>query len=170
VSSFLTKTWFWEQLRPAEKVFMFQTDSIICSNSPRTVDDFLEYDMIGAPVVKHLGSGFNGGLGIRSVPLILDILKTEDWATDRADNGEKYREVANIDYEDQWFYAKMLERKGTKFPSQEVASRFAVETIWEEEPLGFHQPLVYMQHMEEKISEWCPEYRLATQETFKSHG
>ena len=66
VSAFLTKPWLWEELAPAEHILMFQSDSVLCSNSVRKVDDFLKWDFIGAPIHPHWGSGFNGGLSLRN--------------------------------------------------------------------------------------------------------
>ncbi|KFY31484.1 hypothetical protein V493_01070 [Pseudogymnoascus sp. VKM F-4281 (FW-2241)] len=168
VSAFLSKPWFWEQLVPAERVLMFQPDSIICANSHRTVDDFLEYDFIGAPVLKGLGAGYNGGLSIRNVPLILDIVKKESWAEDRKEKNGKYKDGPNVDYEDQWFFAKMNERNA-RFPTEEVASQFAVETIYAEEPLGYHQANVWQAGSMDDILKWCPEYKMCTSETYTSH-
>ncbi|OBT58133.1 hypothetical protein VE04_01665 [Pseudogymnoascus sp. 24MN13] len=168
VSAFFSKPWFWQQLAPAERVLMFQSDSIICANSRRTVDDFLEYDFIGAPVREGLGAGYNGGLSIRNVPLILDIVGKESWAEDRKEKNGKYKDGPNVDYEDQWFYAKMNERNA-HFPTQEVASQFAVETIWAEKPLGYHQANVWQAGSMDDILKWCPEYKMCTSETYTSH-
>lgn len=171
VSAFLTKRWFWEQLMPAERVLMFQPDSILCSNSNRTVDEFLKYDFVGAPVREGLGAGYNGGLSIRNVPMILDIIGPADnstWASDRKEKNGKYKGKANVDYEDQWYYAKMEER-GANFPGQEIAGKFAVETIWTEHPLGYHQASVWQAGSMKEILEWCPEYKMCTSETYKNH-
>ncbi|KFX97613.1 hypothetical protein V490_02711 [Pseudogymnoascus sp. VKM F-3557] len=168
VSAFFSKPWFWEQLAPAERVLMFQSDSIICANSRRTVDDFLEYDFIGAPVREGLGAGYNGGLSIRNVPLILEIVNKESWSEDRKEKNGKYKDGPNVDYEDQWFYAKMSERNA-HFPTQEVASQFAVETIWAEKPLGYHQANVWQAGSMDDILKWCPEYKMCTSETYTSH-
>jgi hypothetical protein len=55
LSAYLTSTAFWELLAPAEHIFFFQTDSMICSNSHWSLNDFLGleiyeggYDMLGA--------------------------------------------------------------------------------------------------------------------------
>ena len=44
----------------------------------------------------------------------------------------------DVSFEDQWFYSRLKER-GANLPS-EVARTFAVETIYYERPLGYHQP------------------------------
>jgi len=168
VSAFLAGPWFWEQLAPAERVLMFQPDSMLCANSARRVDDFLAYDFVGAPVRAGLGEGYNGGLSVRNVGLALDITRTESWAADRGEKEGRYKDGPNVDYEDQWFYAKMRER-GARLPAQDVASQFAVETIWAERPLGYHQAHVWQAGDMGRVLEWCPEYRLCTSETYTSH-
>jgi hypothetical protein len=40
--------WLWSNML-AEKVFVFGGNSIICSNSPRRIEEFLEWDYIGSP-------------------------------------------------------------------------------------------------------------------------
>ncbi len=75
VSLFLLKPWLWEQLKSASRVLLFQTDSIICSNSAHKIEDFMEWDFIGAPYARYIGPGYNGGLSLRNPNLILEILK-----------------------------------------------------------------------------------------------
>jgi hypothetical protein len=168
VSTFFTSAWFWEQLAPADHVLMFQADSMLCSNSPRKVDDFLQWDFVGAPVDsgRGLGNGYNGGLSIRNVTMVLDIVKSSDWEADRASG--KYKGIANVDYEDQYFYAKMKERNAT-LPSPEEAVKFSVETMWGDQPLGYHQPNVWQPTRMDEIMDWCPEYRMCTKDTYKTH-
>ena len=73
VSVFLTSPWFWEQFEPAHRVLIFQADSILCSNSKLSVDDFLEFDLAGAPIAPQFGRGYNGGLSLRNPKLMLDV-------------------------------------------------------------------------------------------------
>ena len=174
ISDFYTTPWFWEQLAPAEHLLLFQADSILCSNSDQHVDDFLQYDFIGAPVDEErgLGMGYNGGLSLRNRTKCLEIVNTYSWQTER--HGDHSQ--GNVDYEDQWFSKKMRElpagldgRPGANLPSLEVAMRFSVETMWYDKPLGYHQPNVWQSaHMDEVYS-WCPEYRMCTKETFTNH-
>ena len=65
---------FWEAMH-ADKVLIFQVDSVLCSGSNYSIDDFLAYDYIGAPWI-HAGRGVgNGGLSLRSVDRMLDIAR-----------------------------------------------------------------------------------------------
>ncbi|KAH6705396.1 hypothetical protein BKA61DRAFT_149024 [Leptodontidium sp. MPI-SDFR-AT-0119] len=107
VSGFFTKLWFWEQMAPAEHILMFQADSIICSNAPQKVEDFLIYDFVSAPVdeARGLGMGYNGGLSIRNRTKCLEIVQNYDWQVER--HGD--HSAGNVDYEDQWF-SKRCER------------------------------------------------------------
>ena len=65
---------FWQAMH-AEKVLVFQVDSVLCSRSSFTIDDFLAYDYIGAPWVHADHIVGNGGLSLRSVDKMLHIAK-----------------------------------------------------------------------------------------------
>lgn len=147
VSAFLAANGdFWHSLAPAKHVLLFQADSILCSNSPRRVDDFLEYDFIGAPISSRYGTGYNGGLSLRNRTRTLEIIESVKW---------------NGDHEDQWFYKQLL-AVGANLPTEEVASRFAVETIYAESPLGLHQVQRWHRGDELKnLTQWCPEVLMA---------
>jgi hypothetical protein len=135
VSDFLTTPWIWEEMAPAEHVLLFQTDSILCSNSVRRVDDFFEWDFVGAPINPDIGVGYNGGLSLRNRNTTLRVLSEFEWAA----KPEPYPE-------DQWFFSRMkdLQEKDSeegivssiKLPDMETARTFAVETIDYPHPLG----------------------------------
>ncbi len=95
VNAFMTQNWFWDNLHPVEHVLIFQSDSMLCANAARSVDDFFEYDLVGAPIAKNLGVGYNGGLSLRKRSTILRILDMWDWETTKKE-GDRF--------EDQWFY------------------------------------------------------------------
>jgi hypothetical protein len=97
VTSFLTTTWLWNQLAPAEHILIFQADSILCANAPRSVEDFFQWDYIGAPITPQFGQGYNGGLSLRKRSTMLRVLEEFDWA-----------ENPNPRPEDQWYYARYV--------------------------------------------------------------
>lgn len=76
-SRVLVSAHFWAMLR-AQHVLVFQLDSVLCAMSPWKVQDFLEYDYIGAPWIDHFyGMDIgNGGLSLRKVKTMVDIIKT----------------------------------------------------------------------------------------------
>lgn len=177
VSEFLTSSWFWEQLAPAHHILLFQADSMICSNSPSTVDDFLRFDFIGAPINPYLGrndEGMNGGLSLRNRTLTLEIISRWNWTEERAQSPDPM--FPNVAYEDQWFYKKMRyinnasarnDSEGNSWvnlPTQEEAMKFAVETIWYDKPLGYHQVGLWQVDRLEEVNKWCPEHWMATSE------
>ncbi|KAI1122854.1 hypothetical protein F5Y10DRAFT_281375 [Nemania abortiva] len=155
VSVFLTSPFLWTDLAPYAKILLFQADSIICSASAARVDDFLDYDLVGAPIDARFGSGFNGGLSAA------------------ADAPREWR------FEDQWFFARMRElgqdvelagELGVRvnLPDQETAERFALETIWVEglRPLGFHQPHRWQKEHMDEIMNYCPEVGMIAGSSF----
>jgi len=91
----MTDSWFWEDLDPVEHVLIFQSDSMLCANAARSVDDFFEYDLVGAPIAKDLGTGYNGGLSLRKRSTILRVLENYDWEATQKE-GDRF--------EDQWYY------------------------------------------------------------------
>ncbi|RDL34347.1 uncharacterized protein BP5553_07475 [Venustampulla echinocandica] len=178
VSEFLTKPWLWEQLAPAGHVLMFQADSIICSNSEIRIEDFLEYDFVGAPIDVPItppdghGEGYNGGFSLRNRSMILDIVNTFSWQGEKEEGKITQAPCVTqepcLKFEDQWFYHKMKEN-GARLPTKEVASKFAVETIWNDRPLGFHQVERWNKDKIGKVTEWCPEYAMATNDLLVKH-
>lgn len=186
VSAFLTKPWFWRQLKPAKHVLFFQLDSIICSNSPYTADNFTKFDIIGAPIktASGWGKGFNLGLSIRNIDICCRIVEENDWEEevrakdtlppyDNSLDGDIFPDNPNeprIEYEDQWFFRKMIELRHSGFrinlPSVEMAKRFSADSIWHDKSFGYHKPkeqsLEKLNHLEES----CPEYHLSTSDGF----
>lgn len=93
-SAFMTSRWIWDAVAPAENIFIFQADSILCSNAPMSVDDFLDWDFIGAPISENYGEGYNGGLSLRRRSSTLRLLERFNWEDSRPM------------FEDQWYYKK----------------------------------------------------------------
>ena len=128
-NTLLTDRTFWERVR-GEKILFFQIDSMMCSNSPHRVTDFLQYDYVGAPwdlsfftADKQYRVG-NGGFSLRTRSKLLELL-------------------ALIPYdrklpEDVW-YAQNLRHVNGSIPSIEIAQKFAVESMFYERPVGIHR-------------------------------
>lgn len=153
---------------------MFQADTIICANSELRVDDFLEYDFIGAPIDLRLedGEGFNGGFSLRNRSMMLDIATNHSWLSDR--NKADIRWTRS---EDRWFYRKMGELPlrldgtlGAHLPDVEVARTFSVESMWHESPLSYHRVEEWHADRMDRVDEWCPEHKLSTSELLVREG
>lgn len=147
VSVFLTQPWIWEQLALAERILLFQADSIICTNSKEVIEDYFQYDFVGAPIDPAYGQGYNGGLSIRNPRLFLEVVLE----TNFSESGEKF--------EDQFFYKKLKERKA-EMPTEDIAKMFSVETIYYETPMGYHQPQRWQARNMQAIETWCPEVKM----------
>jgi Protein of unknown function (DUF5672) len=159
LSHFLASEWFWNQMGSAEYMLNFQTDSILCANSARKVEDFFGYDFVGAWHPWVPGT-FNGGLSLRNVSLARKVVSTYNIADD-VGAGTKDGE-----YEDVWFSRKMR-TLGGRFPDEKRASEFAVDLVWGERPMGYHginkdtQKEILGEERMRQIFEWCPEAKLA---------
>ncbi|KAL8947851.1 MAG: hypothetical protein Q9222_005909 [Ikaeria aurantiellina] len=154
VSAFFVTPWLWERLAPATHIFMFQADSMLCANSQYKVEDFLEYDFIGAPFTTGEGFNYNGGLSIRNREKMLDI-------------AQRYTREPMSRYEDTWFVERLRQlplkpngEPGANLPSMDVASQFSVETIWKDRPFGFHQIARWHPDKLDELKAWCPESQL----------
>lgn len=115
ISRFLTTLWLYETvLQPAEHLLIFQTDSILCANSRQTLNDFLDYDWVGAPWNPKGKFGGNGGLSLRKVSTIIDILRNQK----RRDGSEP---------EDIWLTDRLGHRPGAKLANGTVSGFFSGE-------------------------------------------
>merc|ERR1711977_357492 len=85
ISRFLTTLWLYETvLQPAEWLLVFQTDSMLCANSRQTLNSWLDYDWVGAPWNPNGRFGGNGGLSLRRVSKIIDVLRNQQRIPNRA--------------------------------------------------------------------------------------
>ncbi|KAJ4391967.1 hypothetical protein N0V93_005587 [Gnomoniopsis smithogilvyi] len=115
ISRFLTNLWMYETvLAPAEWLLIFQTDSILCANARRNLNDYLEYDWIGAPWQPGARFGGNGGLSIRRVSAIIDVLRSQT----RADFSEA---------EDVWLSERLGHRPNARMADATVSLTFSGE-------------------------------------------
>lgn len=101
-----TERWIWENM-VADKVMTFGGSASICGNSPKTLEDFLHFDYIGAPWRVAKGSGGDGGISVRTRQAMLDVI---DYELSKSGN-EEDRAVAykNWGQEDVFFVTRLLE-------------------------------------------------------------
>jgi hypothetical protein len=95
----MTGRWLWEDLAPAEHILLFQSDTMLCANAARSVEDFFEYDMVGAPISKDLEKGYIGGLSLRKRATVLRVLDEWNWEETKTDEDH---------FEDQWFFNRLV--------------------------------------------------------------
>lgn len=121
-SEYMESAMFWRQVK-CKKALIFQTDSLLLRTG---IDEFLEYDYVGAPWTKPKENQWvgNGGLSLRNVKKMLDIC-------------EKYSVTEQI-WEDIYF-VKYL--KGDGVADIETAMKFSMEDVFSPNPLGVHNPI-----------------------------
>jgi hypothetical protein len=115
ISRFLTTLWLYETvLQPAEWLLVFQTDSMLCANSRQSLNNWLEYDWVGAPWNPSGRFGGNGGLSLRRVSRIIEILKYQ-------------RRLPNTEPEDVWLTDRLGHRPGAKLANGTASLTFSGE-------------------------------------------
>ena len=142
---------FYESI-PTEIFLIFQTDTIICENQKKRINDYLQYDYVGAPWERHSNltdkdklkdtdkTGGNGGLSLRKKSKMLEIIRNC-----------KY----NNENEDSYFSNSCL--NNLNLPTFQEAKQFSVETVFNEKSFGVHKPWPYMSPESLKIIEKnCP--------------
>lgn len=130
---------------PTEVFLVFQTDTIICSKFKDYINEFIQYDYVGAPVGWSDGGKVgNGGLSLRRKSKMLEILEK---CPNRND-------VQNT-YEDNYFSFACDEIRDYNIPTVEDAKNFAIEKMMNTQSFGLHKAYAY--NDVDTIKQWCPE-------------
>ncbi|KAG9235272.1 hypothetical protein BJ875DRAFT_277292 [Amylocarpus encephaloides] len=162
-----------QDVAPAEHILIFQSDSMLCANAARSVEDYFEYDFVGAPIGLEKPKGYSGGLSLRKRSSALRVIEDWDWQDSKNKDDR---------FEDQWFYNRFKElqedeaRQGIdpeaegaiNLPTAEVARTFSVENIDYPSPLGVHQVHRWPKDKMAPLEEWCPEYKLCNEDQVKA--
>ncbi|QSZ32112.1 hypothetical protein DSL72_001681 [Monilinia vaccinii-corymbosi] len=158
ISATLTDHTFYKDfLAPAEWLLVFQSDSIICSASERTIEEWVSanWSWVGAPWNMQVKGG-NGGLSLRHVPAILQVTEKEA------------RQPGDL-WEDRWITDRLILDSPDTMPRPEVEATFSVEGQWHDKPFGYHlmgsgKGLVSEiwddQERRKHILEYCPEIKI----------
>lgn len=143
-------------LAPAENLLVFQPDSIFCANAPKTLNNFLEWDWIGAPWSKTAQYGGNGGLSLRKVSKIIQVLEKQK------------RTIGDGALEDLWLANRLHALPNNHMPIANISKTFSVESVWDETPLGYHIGWLGVHHEQiwddpkqvDHVLEYCPEVKI----------
>ncbi|KAI9681107.1 MAG: hypothetical protein M1817_002389 [Caeruleum heppii] len=157
ISQFLTTLWLYETvLRPAEWLLIFQTDSILCANSKSSLNDWLDYDWVGAPWSPSSRYGGNGGLSLRRVSAIVTVLKNQV-------------RIPETEPEDVWLTSRLGHRTGAKVANGSLSLEFSGENYYSERPMGFHtggsgaylgSQIWGTPELRQQLYDYCPEIKL----------
>ena len=120
---------------PTEMFLVIQTDSLICKEGKDLLDDFMEFDYVGAPWEGRDALG-NGGFSLRRKSKMLEILKKCD-TTGHNEDG---------------FFSGGCEKVMPHKPTPSRAKDFSIETMdnSDRSPFGIHKAWY---HLPKKISE-----------------
>ncbi len=143
-SELLTSLLFWEELKPYEKILIFQTDSLVFDRkaSKLTIDRFLEYDYIGAPWRSSTDGCGNGGLSLRSRSAMMKAIREKLLSrsirslTTAADCSRHPEDVFFASYFRQ---ANKIQPGRYNLPSVATAKTFSVEHLFYPQPFGLHK-------------------------------
>lgn len=141
-SQFLMTSNFWNLLE-GEKILIYQEDSLIFKYN---IDEFMEYDYIGAPFFKSAddtpNSVGNGGLSLRTKSIMLDIISKFPFEKCEFNSSTiNYMKLVNLEYppEDVYFSKNMQEKLIGFVADWETASDFSSETVYNSNSLGGHK-------------------------------
>ena len=112
---------------PTEVFLVFQTDTIICKTNKDLINNYLEYDYVGAPWRNDKVVG-NGGLSLRRKSKMLEII----------DNCEYINQPEDI------FFAKGCDGLYINKPPFESAREFSVEQVYNDVSFGVHKPWLHL--------------------------
>lgn len=126
-NTLITSKGFWRWV-PYDKVLIFQHDSKLLREG---IEDFLEWDYVGAPWGHFNMLGGNGGLSIRTKQKMVDIIELIKYDFKRDGNEDLY-------------FCRYMDKVGGKIAPKEVAMKFSVETIFYPTPIGVHAPEKYL--------------------------
>lgn len=107
---------------PTDTFLIFQTDTIIVKENKHLLNDFLQYDYVGAPW-RGCNLVGNGGLSIRKKSKMLEIIRKKGYVVENEDTYFSLNIDSNIHY---------------NVPNGEIASKFSVETLYNDSPFGIH--------------------------------
>ena len=130
----MTNIELWEciKIHGCKYALIFQCDTVLLKDD---VDDYLNYDFIGAPWCAEMNGikgGYNGGLSMRNVNTMINII--------RQGPSLLYSNLNSVN--EDIYFAFYMEKNQNKYKlsNRDVAKSFSVETVYYHDPSGMHQP------------------------------
>ncbi|KAF4345748.1 hypothetical protein FBEOM_290 [Fusarium beomiforme] len=152
----LTDARFYNEFLPdAEWLLMFNSESILCANSEHSLNDWLDWTWAGAAENKDSKLAVYGGLSIRRVSAIQQILGFQS----------RYNDTSP---EDHWFSTRLEVLAGAQV-ARPFDMPFAVQNNITAKPMGYHFPgrgkqvnkEVWKKPEERKAAmDYCPELHI----------
>ena len=143
-----------EELRGVNWLLVWHSDAILCANAERDLEEWVGWDWVGAPWVGGGRFGGNGGLSLRNVERVKEVLRFQRRLDDSAP-------------EDQWLSARLGLLPGARMCPPDREREFAVEDVWHEWPMGYHvnpaglgADVWELKEKRKQIFEYCPEIKM----------
>ena len=137
---FLSKE-FWD-LFTGEKLLIYQEDTCIFK---KNIDDFLEYDYIGAPWPKHQKDNLlcvgNGGFSLRTKDIMIEVIdKVDPSCLNLNENTMNYIKRTKLNFipEDIYFTKSMIEHNIGTISPWNIAQTFSQESVESKDPFAGH--------------------------------
>ena len=141
---------------PSDRFLIFQTDTLILKENQHLINDFLEYDYVGAPwkMDNHVG---NGGLSLRRKSKMLEIIKQNS----KQSTIEIHGHVFHRDEIHEDIFFSYCKNGNVYKPDFETAKRFAIETVYNDQSFGVHKPWQFLNADEwEALSQKYPDLHI----------
>ena len=122
---------FWEAMQGRGKIFTFQTDSMLCQNSEKNLENFIEFDYIGSrrPPGQGCGLVFGGGNGGVSL---------RDWG--RSVRALRRFEPRRWQAGEDDFFPLFLEADGARVATADDSDRFCGQRWFQPGCFALHKP------------------------------
>jgi hypothetical protein len=140
-NTLLSSKYFWN-LFHGKKILIYQEDSIIFKSN---IDDFLEWDYIGAPWPQNQNDNShgvgNGGLSLRTKKCMIDVInKIDIEKTELNSSTINYMKTIGLKKtpEDVYFTLNMIKYNIGKVADRITASNFSTELIFNDNSMGGH--------------------------------
>ena len=108
---------------PTEMFLIFQTDSMINPLNKNKINDFLQYDYVGAGWIDSKTCG-NGGFSLRRKSKMLEIIE----------------KCPNKNTNEDKFFSKSCDNVSINIPEFESCNKFSSEQVLDKNSLGIHKP------------------------------
>ncbi|KAL8833359.1 MAG: hypothetical protein Q9170_004312 [Blastenia crenularia] len=150
----LTHMRFYEEVvDPAEWFLLFRSDTILCAQSNHSLNDWLEYDWVGAPWRLDDRFGGNGALSLRRVSGVKQILRFQTRLNDS-------------DPSDRWLSMRMGLLPDARMAPASKEAEFSVENVWHDKPMGYRVDTILPDSVwgdrdrRKQIYDYCPEVKI----------
>lgn len=148
---------FWHSIPARDRVLIFQTDSIVCTDRDFELADFDDLDLVGAEWDNRRPVGFvinggSGGFSLRNKQMVLDCL--DRFPPDVWQGGED------------GYYGFHIELVGGKVASSDRCAMFATQRAFRYRSLGAHKITTLSRRNLRRFLANCPEaHRLLPADT-----